>query len=77
MIDSSESFRVDHGDEQVGKQQQRDDSNDDCFHVVLLQLLAKTHVERAGDKKCYDGSNKDEIAHKSPDDEANLSGSVN
>jgi hypothetical protein len=44
---------------------------------AVLQLLAKTHVERAGDKKCNDGSNKDEVAHKSPDDEANLTASVN
>ena len=44
---------------------------------VLLQFLAKTHVERAEDKKRNYGSNKDEVAHKSPDDEANLSGSVN
>ena len=77
MIDSSESLRADHGDEQVDKQQQRDDPNDDCFHVVLLQLLAKAHVQSAEDKKRKDGSNKDEVAHKSPDDEANLSGSVN
>lgn len=44
---------------------------------VLLQLLAKAHVQSAEDKKRKGGSNKDEVAHKSPDDEANLSGSVN
>ena len=44
---------------------------------AALQLLAKTHVKRTRDKKRNDGSYKDEVAHKSPNDEADLSGSVN
>ena len=31
---------------------------------AVLQLLAKTHVESAGDKKRNDDSYKDEVAHK-------------
>ena len=64
MIDSLEFFRSNHGDEQIDKQQQRDNPNNDCFHVVLLQLLAKTHVESAEDKKRNDDPKKDEVAHK-------------
>jgi hypothetical protein len=39
---------------------------------TVLQLLAKTHVESACDKKRNYDPYKDEIAHKSPYDEANL-----
>jgi hypothetical protein len=31
---------------------------------LLLQLLAKAHVESARDKKRYDDGNEDEVVHK-------------
>ena len=33
------------------KQQQRNDSDDDCFHEAFLEVVAKTHVKSAHDKK--------------------------
>ena len=51
MVESLEFLRPNHGDEQVDKQQQRDDADDDCFHRLLLEVVAKAHVERAHDKK--------------------------
>jgi hypothetical protein len=59
-----EFFRADHGREQINKQQERDDTDDDRFHFVLLQLLAKTHVKSAGDEKRNDDTCKNEIAHR-------------
>jgi hypothetical protein len=72
-----EFFRSNHCHEQINEKQQRDNPDDGGFHFALLELLAKAHVKGARDKKRNDGSNKDEVTHKSPDDEANLSGSVN
>ena len=71
-----EFFRSNHCHEQVNEEKQGDNPDDGRFHFVLLELLAKTHVERPGDKKRNDDPYKDEIAHKSPYDQANLSGSV-
>jgi hypothetical protein len=61
-----EFFRANHCHEQINEEQQRDNSDDGRFHFPLLQLLAKTRIERARDEKHNDDCNKDEIAHKSP-----------
>jgi hypothetical protein len=60
----SELFGTDHRDKEIDKQQQRDDAHDDCFHRVLLQPFAKTHVKNARDEKRNDGCGKDQVAHK-------------
>jgi len=59
-----EFFRPDHGREQINKQQERDDTDDDRFHFVLLQLLAKTHVKSAHDKKSNRDPDENEVAHR-------------
>jgi hypothetical protein len=55
----SELFGTDHRDKKIDKQQQCDDAHDDCFHHVLLQPFAKTHVKNAGDEKRNDDYGKD------------------
>jgi hypothetical protein len=62
---SSKFFRPDHRHEQINEEQQRDDSDNDRFHVVLLQLLAEAGIKTAHDKKQNDDAGKDEIAHRS------------
>jgi hypothetical protein len=64
-------FRPNHCHEQVNKEQQRDNPDDGRFHFVLLELLAKAHVESACDEKRNDDPRKNEVAHKSPDNAAN------
>jgi hypothetical protein len=59
-----EFFRANHCQEQINEEQQRGNPDDDRFHVWLLQLLAKAHVESARDKKRNDDGNEDEVAHK-------------
>jgi hypothetical protein len=59
-----EFFRANHCHEQVNEEQQGGNPNDDRFHVLLLQLLAKVCVECARDKKRNDDGNEDEVAHK-------------
>jgi hypothetical protein len=59
-----EFFRPDHGHEQINKKQQCDNPDNGRFHFVLLQLLAKTDVESARDKKGDDDPNENEVAHK-------------
>lgn len=54
-----ELLRSNHGHEEIDEQQRRDDADDDCFHAVLLQLLAETDVQRANEKKRHDDSDKD------------------
>jgi hypothetical protein len=58
-----EFFRTNHCDEQINEEQQRDDADDCRFHFVLLQLLAKAHVESAHDKKSDNDSDENEVAH--------------
>jgi len=59
-----ESFRPNHGHEQINKQQQCDDADNGRFHFVLLELLAKTHVKGAHDKKDNDDPDENEVVHK-------------
>jgi hypothetical protein len=59
-----ELFRANHCHEQINEKQRRDNSDDGRFHFAPLELLAKTRVHCARDKKRNDGSDKDEIAHK-------------
>jgi hypothetical protein len=54
-----EFFRANHGHEQINKEQQCDDTDDYRFHFVLLQLLAKAHVESAHDEKGHDDPDED------------------
>jgi hypothetical protein len=61
----SEFFRPDHPHEQINEEQERDDSDNDRFHVVLLQRLAEAGVKTGHDKKHNDGRDKDEVAHRS------------
>ena len=58
-----EFFRPNHGHEEVDEEQQRDDRDDNCFHGVPLEPVAKAHVKGAHDEKHNDGSNEDEVAH--------------
>jgi hypothetical protein len=46
------------------QKQQCDNPDNGRFHFVLLQLLAKTDVESARDKKGDDDPNENEVAHK-------------
>jgi hypothetical protein len=59
-----EFFRPDHRHKQIDEKQQRDDSDNDRFHVVLLKLLAEAGVKTAHDKKQNDDSNENQITHK-------------
>jgi hypothetical protein len=61
---SSEFFRPDHRHKQIDEEQQPDDSDNNCFHAVPLQLLAEADIKCADDKKDDDDSNENQIAHK-------------
>jgi hypothetical protein len=41
---------------------QRDDPNDDCFHRVLLEVVANAHIKSAHDKKWNYNSGEDQVA---------------
>jgi hypothetical protein len=58
-----EFFGPDHGHEEVDEEQQRDDRDDNCFHGVLLEPVAKAHVKSADDEKQDDGANEEEVVH--------------
>jgi hypothetical protein len=62
-MSSLEFFRSNHGHQQINEEEQRDDADDCRFHFVLLQLLAKTHVKSAHDKKGDNDSDENEVAH--------------
>jgi hypothetical protein len=62
---SSKFFRPDHRHEQINEEQQGDDFDNNCFHGVLLQLLAEADIKSAHDKKHNDDCGKDEVAHRS------------
>jgi len=55
---SSKFFRPNHRHKQIDEEQQRDDSDNDRFHVVLLQLLAEADIKSADNKKEDDDSNE-------------------
>jgi hypothetical protein len=59
-----EFFRVNHRHEQVSEQQQRDQANDNGFHLNLLEFLAEADVESAYDKKQNHDSTEDQIVHR-------------
>ena len=61
---SLEFLGPNHGHEEVDEEQQRDDADDDGFHVSLLEVVAEAHVERAHDKKQNDDSGEDEVVHR-------------
>jgi hypothetical protein len=62
---SLEFFRPNHGREQIREEQERDDTDDECFHLVLLQLLAKADVKcRDNEEEDY-GSDENEVGHYS------------
>jgi hypothetical protein len=58
-----EFLRSNHGHQQINKEQQRDDADDCRFHSVLLQFLAKTHVQGAHDKEGDNDPDENEVAH--------------
>jgi hypothetical protein len=60
---SLEFFGPNHGHKQIGEKQQRDDADNDCFHLFLLQFLAESDVKAAHDKKQNDDSGEDEVVH--------------
>jgi hypothetical protein len=45
-----EFLRANHRDEEIGKEQQRDDADDDGFHIGL-KFVAEAHVKSAHDEK--------------------------
>jgi hypothetical protein len=59
---SLELFRANHGDEEIGKEQQRDDAGDDGLHRKL-KFIAEADVKGAHEKKQNHHSAKDEIVH--------------
>jgi hypothetical protein len=61
---SSEFFRANHRDEKVSKEQQRDDADDDDFHM-RLELLAEAHVKGADHEKQDYSSAKNNVVHNS------------
>lgn len=54
---------MDHGHEQIDKEQEGDDADADCFHCVLLKLLAEADVKTARDEKQNDDCRENEVAH--------------
>jgi hypothetical protein len=58
-----EFFRPDHRHEQIHEKQQRYETNNDRFHLSLLQLLAKHRVQSARQEKRDDYSYEDQVTH--------------
>jgi hypothetical protein len=54
---------MNHRHEQVGEEQQRDDSGDNYFHSCSLKPVAKADVSGAQEEKENHRCNKDKIAH--------------
>jgi hypothetical protein len=55
---SLEFFGPNHRNEEVGEQQQGDDADDDCFHEVLLESVAESHVNSANNEECDHSADK-------------------
>jgi hypothetical protein len=53
-----EFFRPNHRHEQINEEQQGDESDNNSFHGVLLQLLAEADIKSADDKKDDNDSNE-------------------
>jgi hypothetical protein len=60
---TSKSFRPDQGHKQVDEQQQGDTAPDDGFHLILLEMLAETHIKGAPEKERDDHSNEQDVVH--------------
>jgi hypothetical protein len=58
-----EFFGPNHGHEEVDEEQQRDDRDDNCFHRIVLEPVAKAHVESAHDEKHDDDADEEEVDH--------------
>jgi hypothetical protein len=59
-------FRPNHRHKQINEEQQRDDTDDDGFHGILLQLLAEADIKSAHDKKQNDDASENEVVHRFP-----------
>jgi hypothetical protein len=58
FISILEFFRANHHDEEIGKEQQRDDAGDDGFHMQL-KFVAEADVKGAHDEEQDNGSGED------------------
>ena len=46
------------------KKEERDDADDNCFHMMLLEAVAKKHVKGAREEEENHYSDENRIAHK-------------
>ncbi len=60
---SLELLRPQHGYQQVGEQQQRNDRYKEVFHLLLLEFLAQPDVKGADDKEQECESYKNHVVH--------------
>jgi hypothetical protein len=56
-------FGPNHRYKEVDEEEECDDGDDDDFHEVLLEPVAKAHVESAHDEKQNYGSDEEQVAH--------------
>jgi len=56
-------FRANHRDEEIGKEQQRDDAGDDGFHMQL-KFVAEAHVKSTHDEEQKHCDNEENVVHK-------------
>jgi len=56
-------LRANHRDEEIDEEQQRDDADDDGFHVCL-KFVAEAHVKSADDEKQNYSAAKNDVVHK-------------
>jgi hypothetical protein len=56
--ESSEFFRVQHGDHQVTKQRHCNEADNDVFHWSLSELPAEADVEATDNEEGDEGANK-------------------
>jgi hypothetical protein len=60
---SLEFFRPNHGREQICEEQERNNPDDECFHLVLLQFLAKADVKCGHNEEEDYGSDENDVGH--------------
>jgi hypothetical protein len=60
---SLEFFRPNHGHEQIREEQECDDPDDECFHLGVLQPLAKADVKCGHNEEEDDGSAENDVGH--------------